>query len=347
MKIYFQGVDAIKFADTTIDLSVRPNDPLFGEQWNLHMMVMHKAWRFTTGNNDVVIGVQDTGLAVDANRNLHPDLRNSILDSNNYIAEPKYLSHGTSSQSIIAAKSNNGLGISGINWGSPVYHADVIGGETGDFSLKEARQALIEKAQGKPLVIHLSLTGSDLGSYDKLFRVQQNVLFLAAAGNDNKKKISYPANLAREYDNVIAVGASSWGARDWFGNSKTPGQRISYQGGWGSNYEDGLTGMAASEVPAANAIQNQSGSADFYYHYYSDNPNINPFHGTSASTPHVSGIASLVWSLNPGLTASQVKVILAGTAYDLEAPGYHAEYGYGLFNADAVVRTASAIGRSI
>ena len=342
-QIYFQGVDAIKFADTTIDLSIVPNDPLFGEQWNLHMMGVHNAWRFTTGTNEIVIGVEDTGLAVDANGNVHPDVRNSILDANNYVAEPSYLSHGTSAQSIISAYSNNGLGISGINWESPTYQVDVVGGDGGDLSLANATQQLINQAQGKPLIINLSLTGGD--SIEQLVANNpDNVLFVIAAGNDNQDSLATPANLAQDYDNVIAVGAV-WGDRDWFANPKTPGERTSYAGGWGSNYGDGLTGVAGSEVPAAAANANQSGGIDFGYHYYSDDPNINPFFGTSAATPQVSGIASLVWSANPGLKAGEVKNILSSTAYDLGAPGYDTEYGFGVFNADAAVRSALATSR--
>jgi len=339
-KIYFQGVDAIQFADTRIDLSVVPNDPLFGEQWNLHMMGVHNAWRFTTGSDQVIIGIEDAGLAVDANGNSHPDLQNSIVSTNNYVAESSDISHGTSVQSIISAQTNNQLGISGINWVSPNYQIDVIGGNEGDFSLADATQLLINQAQGKPLIINLSLTGGD--PIEELVKNNaNNVLFVVAAGNENQSSLASPANLAGNYDNVIAVGAV-WGNRDWFGNPQTPGQRTFYDGGWGSNYGDGLTGVAGAEVPAAGASTNASGGIDFNYKYYSDDPNINPFFGTSAAASQTSGIASLVWSANPNLTAGQVKGILSSTAYDLGTPGYDTEYGHGLFNADAAVRAAIA-----
>jgi serine protease len=37
-QILFEGIDRIEFSDSKIDLSVRPNDPLFNKQWNLSMM---------------------------------------------------------------------------------------------------------------------------------------------------------------------------------------------------------------------------------------------------------------------------------------------------------------------
>ena len=76
---------------------------------------------------------------------------------------------------------------------------------------------------------------------------------------------------------------------------------------------------------------------DFY-------PSIGGFNGTSAATPNVTGVASLVWSANPNLSATQVKQILSQTAYDLSVPGYDTVYGSGFVNADAAVRRAMALG---
>ena len=53
------------------------------------------------------------------------------------------------------------------------------------------------------------------------------------------------------------------------------------------------------------------------------------FHGTSASTPHVSGAAALVWAENPGFTVDQVKQYLIDNAIDLGATGPDIATGYG------------------
>ncbi len=64
------------------------------------------------------------------------------------------------------------------------------------------------------------------------------------------------------------------------------------------------------------------------------------YDGTSMATPHVTGIAALVWSVNPAMTDDQVEDHLKATATDLGAPGYDTTYGYGLVNAAAVVSRA-------
>ena len=59
--------------------------------------------------------------------------------------------------------------------------------------------------------------------------------------------------------------------------------------------------------------------------------------GTSMATPHVSGVAALVWSSRPGATASQVRAALRGSALDLGALGYDNAYGYGLVQASQAI----------
>jgi subtilisin family serine protease len=55
--------------------------------------------------------------------------------------------------------------------------------------------------------------------------------------------------------------------------------------------------------------------------------------GTSMATPHVVGVAALVWSANPSWTRQQVLDALEVTAKDLGTPGYDVGYGWGLVQA--------------
>jgi subtilisin family serine protease len=55
--------------------------------------------------------------------------------------------------------------------------------------------------------------------------------------------------------------------------------------------------------------------------------------GTSMATPHVSGVAALVWSANPGWTNVEIRNALDATAMDLGDPGRDVYYGFGLVQA--------------
>lgn len=341
-KILFEGIETIKFADTTINLSVTPNDPLFSNQWNLQAMGVHNAWRFTQGSNRVLIGIEDTGLGTNSSGNIHPDLRATTFLGNNYLDESPSFSHGTLVAGAIAAQSNNGIGTAGINSNSSLMLVDVVGDEVGVYNLFNATQAIINQAntQGQRTVINLSLSGGNTPEFEQLVANNQDkALFVIAAGNQDQNSLTSPADLAKKYGNVIAVGAS-WGTKDWYGNPQNPGERIRYSNWWSSSYGDGLTLMAPSEYVTTSATRTSTNTPyNFDYERY--------FNGTSAAAPNVTGVASLVWSVNPSLTANDIKSILLQTAFDLGTPGYDQFYGHGFVNADAAVRRAMAFSRGV
>ena len=65
------------------------------------------------------------------------------------------------------------------------------------------------------------------------------------------------------------------------------------------------------------------------------------FSGTSMATPHVSGTAALVWSLNPALSFREVRSIVEETAQDAGVPGYDTLFGHGIIDALAAAKRAA------
>ncbi|MFU8877620.1 MAG: S8 family serine peptidase [Wenzhouxiangellaceae bacterium] len=59
--------------------------------------------------------------------------------------------------------------------------------------------------------------------------------------------------------------------------------------------------------------------------------------GTSMATPHVAGVAALIWSHNPNWTAVQIREAMAATAEDLGDPGRDNSFGWGLVQAAAAL----------
>jgi subtilisin family serine protease len=71
------------------------------------------------------------------------------------------------------------------------------------------------------------------------------------------------------------------------------------------------------------------------------------FDGTSMATPHVSGVAALVWSQGPGCSNDAIRSVLDASAKDLGAAGRDTTYGFGLVQAaEAVIALGTDCGGS-
>lgn len=68
------------------------------------------------------------------------------------------------------------------------------------------------------------------------------------------------------------------------------------------------------------------------------------FDGTSMATPHVAGVAALIWSQHPTRTNAQVRSAMQSTALDKGAPGRDVNYGYGIVQAKAALDALAAAG---
>lgn len=73
------------------------------------------------------------------------------------------------------------------------------------------------------------------------------------------------------------------------------------------------------------------------------NSSYERWNGTSMATPHVSGVAALVWSCNPALTNADVRGALDGSAKDEGTAGRDTSYGFGLVQAKAAVQSLGGL----
>lgn len=146
-----------------------------------------------------------------------------------------------------------------------------------------------------------------------------------AERNDNQKGSNYPEiNPAKACADAGASGVIV------YSNSARPGLQNPFLVDANSdvtvptvsvNRELGLQLMGQL---GTNANLNVVGGQDYAY-----------YNGTSMATPHVAGVAALVWSNNPDCTATQVRNALKSTAIDLDVAGRDDKTGYGLVQAKA------------
>src|ERR1044072_4559458 len=161
-----------------------------------------------------------------------------------------------------------------------------------------------------------------------------------AAGNSNHD-INDPPNTVDGFaihPDVIAVAASN--SRDEKSDYSNFGREISIcapsSGGGGRR-------VLTSDVRGTFQLNGSTFDAGYEAGDYTRS-----FGGTSSSTPLVAGICALVLSVNPGLTARQVRRILERTARRVgdpasyDANGHSNLFGHGCVDADAAVKAALA-----
>lgn len=294
-----------------------PNDPEFGRLWGLKNagepdssgvqgmsgvdINAEKAWDMTTGSDDVVVAVIDTGVDFD-----HPDLKDNAWtnlaelngqanvddDGNGYVDDVHGYDftrdqgdsfddngHGTHCAGTIGARGNDGFGVVGVNWNVKIMAVKFLSA-SGSGTLANAVKA-IDYARKMGAKIHSNSWGG--GGFSQALKDAieatraADQLFVAAAGNesnDNDESAAYPASY--DVDNIVSVAAIN-----------NRGDLAGF-----SNYGTRKVHIAA---PGVNIVSTVPGGK---YDSYS---------GTSMATPHVSGVAGLLLAQESNQTYAMLK----------------------------------------
>ncbi|MFO1305806.1 MAG: S8 family serine peptidase [Burkholderiales bacterium] len=220
--------------------------------------------------------------------------------------------HGAHSAGIIGALSNNATGIAGVNWRSKIVPLRVIGKCGGNFSdvadaLAWGAGATVPGVPANPYPARV--LGAMFSAWKPCGSAAQSAVdaalalgavIVVPAGNSNDDVSAYlPANC----NGVIAVAATQrQGLKASYSNS---GSLIALSApGGGARYP----AAPAIADPIVSTINNGT-TAPVPTGYYYDGRS-----GTSAAAAHVAGVASLMLSRNPKLTAAQVAAGLETTA---------------------------------
>ncbi len=324
-------------------------DQSFADQWALPKIGFppkgsgRSAWDIETGEKQaVIVAVLDTGIDY-----YHPDLKresiwinpsplpashdpqamandfigwNFVENNNNPWDED---GHGTFVAGLIAAATNNGHGIAGLNWGVKIMPLKIMNifGKGRGFNV--ARGVVYAVDHGAK-VINLSVETECLTKTEQAainYAYEKGALIVVAAGNRGEETTGLsPVSM----DHVLPVGAID-----------IHDERAAFSN-WGRHIK--------IVAPGVDILSLRARRTDFMLlsgakNYKSGEAFVGPqsqfmrASGTSFSAPMVSAVASLLWAKNPHLTNEQVERMLLESADDIGSPGWDHYFGAGRLNA--------------
>jgi thermitase len=255
------------------------NDDYSGRQWAIPKIMAPQAWEVTSGANNVVIAVLDTGIDKQ-----QEDLAGKVIAEVNFTGSPTtddIYGHGTHIAGIIAAWAGSGAGVAGLAHDCRLMNVKVAD-DQGRFDSVVAAKGVNWAVEHGANVINMSLVSTEPSpSLEEAINYawNQGVVVVAAAGNLVGTKIVYPAY----YSNCIAVAAT---------DSNDCVASWSSQGGW--------VDVAAPGVDIYSTLPGNK------YGYKS---------GTSMAAAHVSGLAGLLFALekdknNDGFVNDEVRAAI-------------------------------------
>lgn len=338
-----------------------PDDAGFVYQWNLERIHLPAAWDITTGEaaEPIIVAVLDTGILPN-----HPDLQGRLVAGYDFIsdatrardgdgidADPTDAGdsavrgasswHGTHVAGIIAAASNNRIGMTGVSWGAnimPMRVLGVDGGTSYDISQGLRYAAGLSNDSGTyparaAHIINLSFGGPEVSQVERETYTQvraQGVFLVAAAGNTGREAAFYPAS----YPGVIGVSATDY--RNNLAYYATYGNHVSLAAPGGDLTEEFNPMGVRDGIYSASGDDSRGDSVQPIYRLRQ---------GSSAAAPHVSGVIALMLAIYPALTPDEFyQHLRAGKLTDeLGGAAWTKYFGYGHINAHKAVLLAKEL----
>ncbi|MBE2249470.1 MAG: peptidase S8 [Myxococcus sp.] len=310
--------------------SYLPNDPAYARQWNLKLINMPKAWDRTRGKG-VVVAVLDTGVAYEDYDDFRqvPDLRGTkFVEGYDFVNKDRHANddhgHGTHVAGTIAQATNNGEGVAGVAFEAqvmPVKVLDHFGGGTSADIADAIRWAADHGAH----VINMSLGGGGRSAVMEKaveYARKKGTVVVCAAGNGGRGIVEYPA----AYPGSVAVAAVG-----------PSGARAPYSS-WGKELDIAAPGGDKSQGEEAGIIQNTIDPQDVSQSVYAS------YQGTSMATPHVAGLAALLFAAGAKNPEQVEKALFASAHPPRGATGWTDQYGHGIIDAEAALAALAKLG---
>lgn len=288
-----------------------PNDTYVasGSEWHLERIQAPQAWNYTSGAAGTIIAILDSGV-----NSAQPDLVGRILPGYDFVSNDgdttDDFGHGTAVAGTAVAAGNNTIGVAGVAFGCLALPVKVVD-SSGFASYSCVAEGIKYAVDRGARVINLSIAG-DVPSATLQSAIDyawsNNVVVVAAAGNNGNTNLQYPAACAH----VVGVSATE------------PDDSLATFSSYGS--------FVAFSAPGDNIWTTQRDLSNPY----------GAWRGTSFASPIVASAVALIAAANPTLSNTRIVSILQTAADDLGVPGYDPTFGFGRVNVFRAVALASS-----
>ncbi|MFZ5469150.1 MAG: S8 family peptidase [Myxococcota bacterium] len=311
------------------DTGLTPNDPLYPKQWNLRMIQMPAAWGLSKGKG-VVVAVLDTGIAYEDYEDFKqvPDLKGvKFAKGYDFVNKDEHPNddhgHGTHVAGTIAQATNNKEGVAGVAYEAALMPVKVLN-HFGSGTSADIADAIRWAADHGAQVINMSLGGggrSEVMEGAVTYARKKGAVVVCAAGNSGVGRVEYPA----AYPGSVAVAAVG-----------ADGKRAPYSS-FGKELDIAAPGGNKRQGEENGVLQNTIDPKDparSIYAYYQ---------GTSMATPHVAGVAALLFAAGAKSPDEVEKALFVSAKAADGQSGWSEQYGHGLLDAQA---SLAALGAS-